>query len=37
MLNLETLEQQLDRALSKENYKTMTSWLINKRMKINYG
>lgn len=33
MLNLELLEQKLDEVLSKETSETMTSWLMNKRLK----
>lgn len=31
MLNLKELEQKLDKALSNENEKELTQWLLNKR------
>jgi hypothetical protein len=33
MLDLELLEKRLDEVLSKETSETMTSWLLNRRLK----
>lgn len=33
MLNLELLEKRLDEVLEKETSETMTSWLLNRRLK----